>query len=198
MNITSKILYTIHKKGKGWVFSPQNFIKIRHLNTINPLLDRLEKRGHIRSLGKGLYDYPIIDKETNLPKPPKLDFIIRALEIQLTDKFAFNKEYSAFLFGVNKSLSGKIKYLTNNKQNKKIEVAGYNIELTKTSIPISKNKYDKSLIAVHAILYFGKKKISDEIIKKIISQLNEQEIKRLKALTKFAPAWVKDILDMSA
>ena len=62
MNFTEKILFKIKKKGRGWVFSPKDFVKIRHYNTINPLLDRLEKRGEIRSLGKGLYDLPIILK----------------------------------------------------------------------------------------------------------------------------------------
>lgn len=100
MYITEKIKFKIKKKVRGWVFTPRDFLNIRHFNTVNPLLDRLENRGEIRSLGKGLYDYPIINKETGKLQPPKLEALIRAVEVQLGDKFQFSGAYAALLLGV--------------------------------------------------------------------------------------------------
>ena len=174
MNITNKILYKIRHKGRGWVFTPKDFLSIRHFNTINPLLDRLEKRGEIRSLGKGIYDYPIFNIETGKYQKPNLDAIIRVLEIQLSDKFLVSEEDAAYFFGIIKRKPTIIKYLSN-KHRKEIDICGFQIKLTKTYIPASKNKYDKATLAVLAFKYLGKDKASLKIKKLILMQLNIKE-----------------------
>ena len=184
MNFTDKIKYRIIKKGRGWVFTPRDFLNIRHLNTINPILDRLENRGLINSLGKGLYIYPIIDNETGLPKPPKLENIIRAIEVQLNEKFQYSGEYSAFLLGLSKSLPAEIKYLSNKQTSKIIEVAGYKIKISKTLIISAHNKYDKSILAINALRHYGKNKVTTDLLSKITSRLDKAEINKLKKLAK--------------
>jgi len=183
MYITEKIKYKIKKQGRGWVFTPRDFLNIRHFNTINPLLDRLEKRGEIRSLGKGLYDYPIIDRETGKLKPPKLEGLIRALEVQLGDKFQFSGAYSAFLLGLTRRMPAELTYLSN-KQSRVVEICGYKIKISKTFIPTPKNKYDKATLAVQALRYIGKSKVTHSILKATMAQLNAKELKKFQKLAK--------------
>ena len=183
MNITQKTLFTIQKKGKGWVFSPVSFLKIRDYNTINPLLDRLENRGHFRSLGNGLYYDPVFDKDSGQFLPPTLNAIISALEIQAKDKFIHSNEYAAFLLGVIDSPPKEIKLLSGkNRNNKKIEVAGYKITIGKTSIPIPKNRFDKATLAFQTLKFVGMKNINSQVIAKVLCPLDEKEYAKLKKL----------------
>jgi len=192
MYITEKIKYKIRKQGRGWVFTPRDFLNIRHFNTINPLLDRLEQRGEIRSLGKGLYDYPVIDKETGKAKSPKLDAVIRAIEIQYGDKLQFSGEYAAFLLGLTKRLPAELKYLSN-KQSRVALVAGYNIKISKTLIPSPRNKYDKATLALQALRYIGKSKVTYSLVDGVLSKLSEKELKKFKKIAKHIE-WVNYLL----
>jgi len=192
MNITEKIKYRIKKQGRGWVFTPRDFLNIRHFNTINPLLDRLEQRGEIRALGKGLYDYPVLDKETLKFKTPSLEAVIRALEVQLGEKLQFSGAYAAFLFGLTKTMPAELKYLSN-KQNRIVVAAGYKIKISKTLIPAPKNKYDKPTLALQALRHLGKARVTYKILEEILTQLNDKEQKNFKKLAKHLD-WVHTLL----
>ena len=188
MNFTEKILFKIKKKGRGWVFSPKDFVKIRHYNTINPLLDRLEKRGEIRSLGKGLYDLPIID-ESGEYLEPELDCIIKALQIQYGEKFQYGGEYSAYLLGLIDKKPNQIIYLTNGKA-RKIKVRGFDIIIKRTNIPSPAKINHKSFIALQAIIYLGKRNTSKAILEKVVSQFDVKELTKFNALHKYMPIWL--------
>ena len=183
MKIINQIHCKIRNKGKGWVFTPRDFLKIRHFNTINPSLDRLESRGLIRSLGSGLYDYPVYNEDYITLKEPKLEAVIRALEVQLDEKLQFSGAYACFLLGLTKLPPDEIKYLSN-KRNRNITVRNFKIKISKTLIPATRNKYDKATLAIQAIRYIGKAKFKHESLIVILNQLNDKEIKKLKKLTK--------------
>lgn len=192
MTITAKIQNKIIKQGRGWVFTPRDFLNIRHFNTVNPLLDRIESRGIIRSLGGGLYDYPVIDVDTGLPKSPKLHAVIRALEKQLNDKLQFSGAYACFLLGLTKKMPAELKYLSN-KQSRVVESAGFKIKISSTIIPTPRNKYDKATLAIQAIKYIGKNKLQLAHVKKIKKQLSETELRKLKRLSNNV-SWIKRVV----
>jgi predicted transcriptional regulator of viral defense system len=183
MTITEKIRHRIHKQGRGWVFTPKDFIKIRHLNTINPLLDRLEKRGEVRSLGKGIYQYPIVDHETNQIKPPSLESVVRVIEVQHNDRFFISAEDAKYELGLTNTKPQEIIYLSN-KLNKQINVCGFDIKIKKTIIKIPAKKYDKPTMAILALRNIGKYNVNDKILSKIFSQLTIQERKKLINIAK--------------
>ncbi|MBT4922425.1 MAG: hypothetical protein HON23_05365 [Rickettsiales bacterium] len=192
MNITNKILYRVKCKGRGWVFTPKDFLGIRHFNTINPLLDRLEKRGEIRSLGKGLYDYPIFDIQTAKYQAPNLNAIIRVIEVQLNDRFLLSEEEAAYFFKISPDKPKIIKYLSN-KHTKQIDVCGFNIKISRTCIPATKNKYDKATLAILAFKYLGKGKVTKELKTQILNQLDIKEKKKAIRIAKHVE-WIHSLI----
>jgi hypothetical protein len=56
--IGSKIQSRIYGNGRGWVFSPGQFLDLGNRSAVGVALHRLEKSGTIRRLTRGLYDYP--------------------------------------------------------------------------------------------------------------------------------------------
>ena len=53
-----KALYRIRGTGGGWTFSPRDFLDLGGRPTVDSGLHRLEKRGEIRRVIRGIYDYP--------------------------------------------------------------------------------------------------------------------------------------------
>ena len=56
--IENKVVSRIYGKGRGWCFTPRAFLDLGSPEAIRIALHRLEKKGPIRRLTRGLYDYP--------------------------------------------------------------------------------------------------------------------------------------------
>src|SRR5262245_14073245 len=57
-SIDSKILATIHRRGHGSVFVPADFLEIGSRQAVDLALHRLARKGKIRRLARGVYDFP--------------------------------------------------------------------------------------------------------------------------------------------
>src|SRR5258708_14347693 len=56
--IDSRIVATIHGRGRGSVFVPADFLEIGSREAVDVALHRLARRGAIRRLARGVYDLP--------------------------------------------------------------------------------------------------------------------------------------------
>ena len=189
--VKEKVLYSIRKKGRGWVFCAKNFLNIAHRNTLDKLLYRLEQQEIIRNINWGLYDYPIVNKEGKLEEP-NLNAVIKAIEVQFNDSLQYSGQYSAYLLGLIDK-PDKITYLSN-KRKRQLEIRCYNIKINKTAIISPKNKNDKATIATQALIWIGKEGITNELLIDVLTQLNMKEKKKLRMLLKSAPVWLSNRL----
>src|SRR5437588_2608355 len=57
-SIDSRLLATIHGRGRGSVFVPGDFLKLGSREAIGLALHRLARKGTIRRLARGVYDFP--------------------------------------------------------------------------------------------------------------------------------------------
>ena len=57
-SIENKVITAIYGKGRGWVFSQNDFAKCGSRDAIDKSLSRIQKKGTIRRVIRGLYDYP--------------------------------------------------------------------------------------------------------------------------------------------
>src|SRR3954451_3276254 len=77
-SIDSKLLARIRGRGRGSVLVPGDFLDLGSRQAVDVTLHRLARKGTIRSLARGLYDYP---KEHRVlgQISPTADAIARAL-----------------------------------------------------------------------------------------------------------------------
>src|SRR5260370_3729531 len=57
-SIDSRLLATIHGRGRGSVFVPADFLDLGSREAIGIALHRLARKGTIRRLARGGYDFP--------------------------------------------------------------------------------------------------------------------------------------------
>ncbi len=58
-----QILSRIYGRGNGCVVTPGDFLDLGSRQAVDLALHRLAKKGTLRRLARGLYDYPRIDPE---------------------------------------------------------------------------------------------------------------------------------------
>lgn len=56
--IDSKLKSRIFGSGRGSVFTPNDFLDLGGRDAVDKALSRLAKRGEVRRLARGLYEYP--------------------------------------------------------------------------------------------------------------------------------------------
>src|SRR5476651_2208847 len=107
---SNSILRRIRAKRHGWVFTPKDFIDIAPRNTIGVTLHRLLKKGVIRQLSHGLYDFP--------KKHPKLgilaadpDAIAKAIASKNGDVIQPGGAHLANSLGLDNQVSAKTGYI---------------------------------------------------------------------------------------
>ena len=77
--VEKTIAYRIKGTGVGWAFSPRDFLDLGGRPTVDSALHRLEKRGEIRRVIRGVYDYPRFSKLLDQHLSPDIDQVARAL-----------------------------------------------------------------------------------------------------------------------
>ena len=77
--IENKAKYRIRGMGGGWAFSPRDFLGLLGRSTVDSALHRMEKRGEIRRVIRGIYDYPRFSKLLDQKLSLDTDQVARAL-----------------------------------------------------------------------------------------------------------------------
>ncbi len=62
-SIDNKVISRIYGKGRGWCFTPNEFMDLGSRSSVDKALSRLTQKGTIRRLARGLYDYPKMHKD---------------------------------------------------------------------------------------------------------------------------------------
>ena len=78
--IEPKVKATIFGHGRGWVFTPREFLGMGDPRSVSMALTRLARKGLIRQLTRGLYDYPKKDPQIGVLSP-STDAVARALHL---------------------------------------------------------------------------------------------------------------------
>ncbi len=89
------ILATIHGRGRGSAFVPADFLNIGSREAVDVALHRLVRKGTIRRLARGLYDFP---KEHPVlgPLTPSAEAVARALAARI-DAIPFQAPCNAMI-----------------------------------------------------------------------------------------------------
>jgi len=85
-SIEKRMVNRMHGKGRGWCFTPRSFLDIGGRSAIDPALSRLAKKGTIRRLARGLYDYPRKHPKIGL-LAPNPSAVARALTNRMTSSY---------------------------------------------------------------------------------------------------------------
>lgn len=76
--VPDQILRRIRGKGRGAVFISKNFLDLDGRAAVDQTLSRLARRGTIRRVGRGIYDFPRVSSRLGTLSP-RLDAVAQAV-----------------------------------------------------------------------------------------------------------------------
>ncbi|MBN1615655.1 MAG: hypothetical protein JW950_14430 [Deltaproteobacteria bacterium] len=187
-SIDSNILSRIYGGGRGSVFTPGRFLDLGSRDAVDKVLSRLVRKGTIRRLARGLYDYPVQHPIMgNLTPSP--DAIAKALAGKQGIRLQPSGAYAANRLGLSTQVPARIVYLTDGPS-RTVRVRNQEIRLQRTT-PRNMGPADRiSGLVIQALRHLGQKHVDDAVIRTLRNKLSDQDKKRLIKDIAFAPIWV--------
>jgi hypothetical protein len=190
-SIDSRILATIHGRGRGSVFVPSDFLKIGSREAVDLALHRLARQGTIRRLARGLYDFP--EEHPVLgPLAPSAETIARALAGRDRTRLQPAGAAAANALGLSEQVPAKAVFLTDGPT-RTVRVGTTTIQLRRTTARNMATAGRLSGLLIQALRELGREQITPERRDHLKRTLPADRRRGLLQDLTLAPAWMHPI-----
>ncbi len=189
---TDKILKRIKAKKRGWVFCAKDFHDLGSRNTIDKTLSRLSDDQTIIRLVRGVYYFPIIQKDIGVI-PPDMNAVAKTIADNAGIAIYPSGATSANMLGLSNQIPAQNIYLTHGKPITK-HIGKNSIQFKHTRINPIPNTPTIVVMVLNALHYIGKNKVDDSVIKKCSKYLNDNDKRYLQKMSSKVSGWISDFI----
>lgn len=189
--IDSRILATIHGRGRGSVFVPADFLGIGSREAVDLALHRLVRKGTIRRLARGVYDFPKEHAVLGLLSP-SAEAVARALAGRDQTRIQPAGAYAANTLGLSEQVPAKAVFLTDGP-GRTVKIGTTTIQLRRTTARNMATAGRLSGLLIQALRELGKDHITHERREHLKRTLPSDKRRELIKDLKLAPAWMHAI-----
>ena len=187
--IEYKASLRIRGNGRGWAFSQRDFARLGSRDAVDKTLQRLLRKGTIRRVIRGIYDYPIFSDLLNQQLSPDLDQVAQAL----ARKFGWHIQPSGAaaqnLIGLTTQVPSRIVYLSDGPD-RSYWVGKTKLVFEHTALKEAGFKLRESALLVQALKALGSDWVTPGVIEKTRVWLDPNLHEKVLVDTKTATGWV--------
>ena len=194
MNLYDKVFYFISGHGRGWSFSSNDLIHKFTRQEIDNTLSDLVKKGKIRRVARGIYDYPKYSELLRKQLSPDIEQVSRAYARKFNWQIEVSGESALNILGLSTQVVGKYIYLSNGPNKNYILNDGTTIEFKKSSLKNIGFKYKESSLIVQALKALGKDRVDEQVIKSIREKIDARKYKKILSDTQSATVWIYETI----
>jgi hypothetical protein len=187
--IEIKAIYRIRGNGRGWVFSPRDFADLGGRATIDSALHRLERKGKIRRVIRGIYDYPRFSELLGQELSPDIDQVAHALARKFGWRIQPSGAMAQNLLGLSTQVPARAVYLSDGPD-RTYDIGNATLAFEHTALKEAGFKLRESGLIVQALKSLGPGHVSSEVISMIRNWLPRRLRAKVLADTKTATGWV--------
>ena len=195
--IEKQVHSRVFGNGKGWAFSTNDFFDLGGRSTIASALHRLEKRGKIRPLIRGLYEFPKFSKLLGRELSPSLDQVARALARKFGWRIQSSGAMAANLLSLSTQVPARVTYLSDGPD-RSYRIGNHTLIFKHTAMKEAGFKLRESGLVVQALKYLGQKHITPEVIAKLRRAYPQKLRTKILMDTKTATGWVYAVIQQIA
>ena len=190
-SIDQQILNAITTLGHSAVFVPTDFLSLGSRQTVDIVLHRLVRKGTIRRLARGIYDFPKEHPKlgTLQPSPEK---IAEALVDRDCTRIQPTGAYAANILGLSEQVPAKVVFLTDGPS-RTVKIGSTTIQLRRTTPKNMAMAGRLSGLLVQAFRELGKENVTPERLKHLKRTIPLNARKELLKDIRFAPEWMHSI-----
>ena len=190
-SIDSRILATIRSRGRGSVLVPADFLEIGSRQAIDIALVRLARKGTLRRLARGVYDFP---KEHPVlgPLQPSAEAVAKALAGRDHTRLQPAGAYAANALGLSEQVPAKAVFLTDGPS-RTVKIGPMTIQLRQTTAKNMAAAGRLSGLVIQALRELGKEHVTPERRAHLKRSLPAKKRQELIKDIRLAPAWMHPI-----
>lgn len=195
-SIDSKLLARVRGRGRGAVVVPSDFLDLGSRQAVDVALHRFAKKGVVRRLARGLYDYP---KEHPVlgTLAPSVDAIARALAGRDRTRIQPAGAYAANLLGLSEQVPAKAEFLTDGPS-RTVRVGKATIQLRRTTPRNMAAAGKLSGLVIQALRALGREHVTPERVEHLRRTIPAEKRRELLKDLALAPAWMRPLLQRIA
>lgn len=190
-SIDSRILARIHGRGRGSVLVPGDFLDLGSREAVDLALHRLAKKGTIRRLARGVYDFP---KEHPVlgPLSPSAETVAKALAGRDRTRLQPAGAYAANALGLSEQVPAKVVFLTDGAS-RTVKIGPTTIQLRRTTPKNMAAAGRLSGLLIQALRELGQEHVTPARREHLKRTLPAEKRRELVKDLPLAPAWMHPI-----
>jgi hypothetical protein len=192
ISIDNQVISRIYGRGRGSVFTPNDFSDLGSYMGVAKSLSRHAQSGTIRRLAPGVYDYPAKHPKIGLLAPAP-EQVAKALAGRDATVLQPSGAYAANLLGLSEQVPMRVVFLTSGKS-RKVQVGNREIILRHSSARFISTKTKIGGLIIQALRYIGKQHFGDREYAILQERIPVDKRKELLTDIRRAPAWIADIM----
>ena len=190
--VTNAVLKRIRAKHRGFVFTARDFGHLGTRAAVDQALSRLQRRGQIRRLTRGVYDFPKIHPKIGLLSPSP-EVVARAVAKRSASRISVSPAKAANLLGFSTQVPMQNIFWTEGPS-RIIRIGNQTVSLKHVAPSKMIGAGTEAGVVVQAVRSLGKEGIHEIPIHSLASRLPIPVKRALQRLVPAAPAWSQPVL----
>ncbi len=190
---TTRVIHKIYGMGRGWTFSVIDFSSFGSRSAIDTTLHRLLKKGTIRRVIRGIYDYPRQSKMLGGELSPDIDQVAQALARKFGWRIQPSGPTALNLLGLSTQVPSQWMYLSDGP-NRAYKIGRQTLTFEQAPLKESSLKLRESKLIVQALKSLGSKRITEDVISKIRNWLKPEKRSLVLKDARTVTGWVYEII----
>jgi hypothetical protein len=175
--------------GHGWAFSQRDFARLGSRDAVDKALQRLFRKGAIRRVFRGIYDYPQFSDLLDQQLSPDLDQVAQALARKFGWRIQTSGAAAQNLIGLTTQVPARIVFLSDGPD-RSYGVGNTILVFEHTALKEAGFKLRESALLVQALKALGPDRITPGVLGKSRAWLDPKLRGRVLVDTETATGWV--------
>jgi len=192
-SIDKRIISRIYGKKRGWVFTPIQFLDLGSRAAVDQALSRLVKKGSIRRVIRGIYDYPRYSDLLDQWLSPDLHQVAQVFSQKFGWRIQPSGDTALNLLGLSTQVPSDLVYLSDGPA-RTYKIGNRQIVFRRTTSKHASVKLSQSALIVQALSALGKERIDDGIVRKLREKIPLSTRKKILKDARVVNGWVYEFI----
>ena len=189
-----QIVSRIYGRGRGWSFTPNDFIQDFKRWEISNTLEDLTNAGVIRRICRGVYDYPIYSELLKKNVAPDITQVANAIARKYSWRIQPNGETALNYLGLSTQVVSNYIFYSDGPS-KKYDILGQTLEFKHKTLKEASIEDKNAILVIQSIKSIGKDSVTKEFLESLKNKFTKSEWTKIKKSSSKTVLWVQNYIN---
>lgn len=194
-SVTDKVIARIYGRGRGWAFTKNDFIADFTDVDVRKSLSQLAKKGVIRRVCTGVYDYPKYSQLLNQELSPDMEQVAYAIARKFKWRIQPSGNTALNYLGLSTQVPVHYLYISDGPD-RSYNIGNIQLDFKHTALKEAGFKYKESALIVQALKALGKERVDEAVLNKMKEQFRDVSASQVLKDTKHVTIWIYNYIQL--